>query len=159
MSETLLTRFRFSVQIDPSGQGGDEGLTDGEGAFSEVSGLEMSIEMTTFREGGYHAGSRQLAGKTTTVPLILKRGVSLDDAFWKWILRCVDGTYPLPYVTGSIHVQPPDGPESGDEAVWTFVNGIVTKVKSADLNAVEARDVGIEELHIVHEGLRRRGRP
>ena len=62
MSETLLTRFRFSVQIDPSGQGGDEGLTGGDGAFSEVSGLEMSIEMTTFREGGYHAGSRQLAG-------------------------------------------------------------------------------------------------
>lgn len=158
MSETLLTRFRFWVQIDPSGQGGDEGLGRAGGAFSEVTGLEMTLELTTFREGGYHAGPRQLVGKTTTTPLILKRGVSLDAAFWDWIQRCVNGTYPLPYVSGSIHVQPPDGPASGDEAVWSFVNGIVTKVKSADLNAVEARDVAIEELHIAHEGLRR-GKP
>ena len=120
-----------------------------------VTGLEMTLELTTFREGGYHAGPRQLVGKTTTTPLILKRGVSLDAAFWDWIQRCVNGTYPLPYVSGLIHVQPPDGPASGDEAVWSFVNGIVTKVKSADLNAVEARDVAIEELHIAHEGLRR----
>lgn len=155
MSDTLLSRFRFLVEIDLSGQGGDEGLAQGDGAFSEVTGLELTIEPTTFREGGYHLGPRQLIGKTTTTPLVLKRGVSLNDAFWTWIQRCTDGTYPLPYVSGAIHVQPPDGDASGDEAVWTFVNGIVTKAKSADLNATNAQDVPIEELHIVHEGLSR----
>jgi phage tail-like protein len=155
MSDTLLTRFNFSVLITLSGQGGDEGLANGEGAFSEVTGLELTLEPMTFREGGYHAGPRQLIGKTTTTPLVLKRGVSLDEAFWVWIQRCTNGTYPLPYVSGSIYVQPPDGAASGNAAVWNFVNGIVTKVKSADLNAVDARDVPIEELHIVHEGLER----
>jgi phage tail-like protein len=155
VSDTLLTRFRFVVHIDLSGQGGDEGLARGQGAFSEVTGLELTIEPTTFREGGYHRGPRQLIGKTTTVPLVLKRGVSLDQAMWTWIQRCTDGSYPLPYVAGAIHVQPPDGDASGDEAIWSFVNGIVTKVKSADLNATNAQDVPIEELHIVHEGLSR----
>jgi phage tail-like protein len=155
VSDTLLSRFRFLVEIDLSGQGGDEGLAQGDGAFSEVTGLEFTIEPTTFREGGYHLGPRQLIGKTTTTPLVLKRGVSLNDAFWTWIQRCTNGTYPLPYVSGAIHVQPPDGGASGNEAVWTFVNGIVTKVKSADLNAISAQDVPIEELHIVHEGLSR----
>jgi phage tail-like protein len=157
VSDTLLSRFRFLVQIDPSGQGGDEGLAQGDGAFSEVTGLELTIEPMTFREGGYHLGPRQLIGKTTTTTLVLKRGVSLNDAFWTWIQRCTNGTYPLPYLSGSVHVQPPDGDASGDEAVWTFVNGIVTKVKSADLNATTAQDVPIEELHIVHEGLSRGG--
>ncbi len=155
MSDTLLSRFRFLVEIDPSGQNGDEGLAQGDGAFSEVTGLELTIESTTFREGGYHLGPRQLIGKTTTTPLVLKRGVSLSKAFWTWIQRCTDGTYPLPYISGAIHVQPPDGDASGDEAVWIFVNGIVTKVKSADLNATSAQDIPIEELHIVHEGLSR----
>ena len=156
MTDTLLTRFRFSIAIDASGQGGDQGLAGGQGAFSEVSGLELTLEPVTFREGGYHAGPRQLIGKTTTTPLVLKRGVSLDTAFWTWIQRCTDGTYPLPYVSGAIHVQPPDGDASGQEGVFQFSNGVVTKVKSADLNAITGQDVPIEELHIVHEGLTRK---
>jgi phage tail-like protein len=156
MSDTLLTRFNFLVDIYASNYGGDGGIASGaKGAFSEVTGLELTLEPVTFREGGYHAGPRQLIGKTTTTPLVLKRGVSLDSAFWDWILRCTDGTYPLPYVTGSIRVRPSDGEASGDEAAWNFTNAIVTKVKSADLNAIDAKDVAIEELHIVHEGLSR----
>ena len=151
----LLTRFNFSVQIVVSGRDAPADLARGEGAFSEVTGLETTLEATTFREGGYHAGPRQLIGKTTATPLVLKRGVSLDKSFWAWIQRCMNGQYPLPYVSGSIHVQPADGSASGQEAVWSFVNGIVTRVKSADLNALEARDVPIEELQIVHEGLTR----
>ena len=157
MSEdALLTRFNFLVDIYASQYGGDTGLAQGaQGAFSEVTGLELTLEPVTFREGGYHAGPRQLVGKTTATPLVLKRGVSLDAAFWEWIGRCTDGGYPLPYVSGAIHMRPADGEASGDQARWSFVNGIVTKVKSADLNAVDPKDAPIEELHIVHEGLSR----
>jgi phage tail-like protein len=153
VNDALLTRFNFLVDIYASQYGGDSGLAHGaQGAFSEVTGLELTLEPVTFREGGYHAGPRQLVGKTTTTALVLKRGVSLDSAFWDWIQRCTNGAYPLPYVSGSVRVRPPDGEASGDEAVWSFVNAIVTKVKSADLNAIDAKDAPIEELHIVHEG-------
>lgn len=151
---TLLSQFNFALLIEPSGLGGDEALAlASRGAFSEVSGLELGLEATTFREGGYNQGPRQLVGKTTTQPLVLKRGIGLDPGFWLWIQRCVDGTFPLPYVSGTVTVLPPSG--AGPGASWRFVNGIVTKVKAADLNATAAREVPLEELHIVHEGLSR----
>jgi phage tail-like protein len=159
MSDAFLTRFNFVVEISVSGFGGDEGLANGgthaaRGAFSEVTGLELNVEATALREGGYHEGVRQLLGKVSSPPLVLKRGVTLDDAFWAWIRRCTNGTYPLPYVAGEIVVQGTEGVRGDTSARWSFRHGIVTKVKSADLNAI-ASDVAIEELHIAHEGLMR----
>ncbi len=153
--ETLLSPFNFAVEIELSGLGGDEGLAQGaRGAFAEVQGLEITLEPTTFREGGYNSGPRQLIGKSSTQPLILKRGLSLDTAFWDWIQRCTDGTFPIPYLSGTVRVYPPEG-ASGDGAAWRFVNGIVTKVRAANLDAKAPREVPLEELHIVHEGLSR----
>jgi phage tail-like protein len=156
MTDALLSRTNFQVEVTVSGLGGDEGLAQrARGAFSEVTGLELTLEPVTFREGGYHAGPRQLVGKTTVPPLILKRGISLDAGFWDWIRRCTDGTYPLPYVCGEVRMLPPDGAASGQAATFVFTNGVVTKLKSAELNAGKASDVPLEELHIVHEGLMR----
>jgi phage tail-like protein len=154
-AETLLTNFNFAVEIEVSGLGGDEGLALGaRGAFSEVAGLEITLEPVTFREGGYNRGSRQLVGKTTNPPLVLKRGLSLDRAFWAWVQRCLDGTFPLPYVSGTVRLYQAGG-ATDPGGVWRFEHGIVTKVKAADLNAAGAREVPLEELHIVHEGLSR----
>ncbi|WP_270939054.1 phage tail protein [Falsiroseomonas oryzae] len=164
MSEAFLTRFNFAVEVTVSGFGGDEGLAQGSphaarGAFSEVSGLELNIEMQALREGGYNAGVRQLAGKVSSPPLVLKRGVTLDDAFWAWIRRCTDGTFPLPYVSGAVTVFGPEGEGGEPRASWSFTRGLVTKVRSADLSAGSAREVAIEELHIAHEGLMREEGP
>jgi phage tail-like protein len=152
----MLSNFNFAVHIELSGLGGDEGLALGsrKGAFSEVQGLEITLEPVSLREGGYNRGARQLVGKTTNPPLILKRGLSLDPGFWTWVQRCIDGTFPLPYVSGTLRVLQADS-SAPDAGVWRFENGIVTKVKSADLNAGNAREVPLEELHIVHEGLSR----
>jgi len=154
-AEVLLSNFNFTVEIELSGLGGDEGLSLGaRGAFSEVSGLEITLEPVTFREGGYNRGARQLVGKTTNAPLVLKRGLSLDPAFWTWVQRCIDGTFPLPYVSGTVRVYQASG-SAAPAGVWRFENGIVNKVKGADLNAGTGREVPLEELHIVHEGLSR----
>lgn len=154
-AEVLLSNFNFTVEIELSGLGGDEGLSLGaRGAFSEVSGLEITLEPVTFREGGYNRGARQLVGKTTNAPLVLKRGLSLDPAFWTWVQRCIDGTFPLPYVSGTVRVYQASG-SAAPAGVWRFENGIVNKVKAADLNAGTGREVPLEELHIVHEGLSR----
>ena len=155
-AQAMLSHFNFAVQIELSGLGGDEGLALGgrKGAFSEVQGLEITMEPVSFREGGYNRGARQLVGKTTNPPLVLKRGLSLDPAFWTWIQRCMDGTFPLPYISGTIRVLQADS-TAADAGVWRFENGIATKVKCVDLNAGNAREVALEELHIVHEGLSR----
>lgn len=140
--------FNFEVLIAPSGHGGDEGIAR-TAAFSEVSGLEINVDVVAVREGGYHGGVRQLHGKSSSPALVLKRGVTADRAFWDWIQRCFEGRYPLPYVPGSVHVF---GPDRALVARWSFRNGICTKVRSADLSATSTA-VAIEELHIAHEGL------
>lgn len=159
MADTrFLAGFNFAVHVELSGFGGDEGLALGNrrGAFSEVQGLEMTLEPLSFREGGYNRGARQLVGKASHPALVLKRGLSLDPAFWNWIQRCVDGSFPLPYVAGTIRVLTAAG-SAGEAAIWRFENGIATKVRAADLDAANAREVALEELHIVHEGLYREG--
>jgi phage tail-like protein len=157
LADGFLTVFNFEVHLSLSGFGGDEGLVrDSRGAFAEVSGLEINLEDSSIREGGYHQGARRLIGRTTHPPLIFRRGVTLDAGFWEWLQRCFDGTYPLPYVGGTIQVFPPSiERDAATPAAWTFVNGIATKVRMADLNASQASAVPIEELHLVHEGLRR----
>ena len=154
--DTLLTAFNFAVQIELSGLGGDEGLAPGarRAAFSEVQGLGVTLEPVSFREGGYSRGARQLVGRATHPPLVLKRGLSLDLAFWAWVRRCTDGTFPLPYVSGTIRVFQASG-SSSQPGVWRFENGTVNRVKAADLNATGGREVALQELHIVHEGLSR----
>lgn len=153
----FLTSFRFAVEITPSGFGGDEGLgAPTRGAFSEVSGLERTVDMAELREGGYNHGVRQLVGRTSHAPLVLKRGMTLDSAFWTWIERCVVGDYPLPYVDGTILVFPADTATDDTAAArFVFRSGIVTKVVAPTLSASSASAVPIEELHIAHEGLER----
>jgi phage tail-like protein len=152
----FLTTFDFEVQLSLSGQGAL--LGDTRGAFSEVSGLEITLEHREIREGGYNLGARQLVGKTSHPVLVFKRGVTIDTGFWRWIQRCLDGTFPLPYTSGEISVYPrARGEWQEDEAaVWAFSGGICTKVKSADLAAAGASAVAIEELHVAHEHLERR---
>ncbi len=119
-----------------------------------MTGLETNIEVTAVREGGFNEGARRLVGKTTHPDLVLKRGVTLDLGFWQWIQACFGGTFPLPYLSGSVlQFLAAQDRGTGKPAEWRFSNGIVTKVKSADLNAAGGTNVPIEEVHIVHEGL------
>lgn len=143
-----IAAFNFEVLLAPSGHGGDEAVARA-ASFSEVSGLEASIDVVALREGGYHGGVRQLTGKVSSPALVLKRGVTHDHGFWQWIQRCFEGRYPLPYVSGAVIVFSAD---RAPLARWTFRNGICTKVRSGDLQAA-GTSVAIEEVHISHEGL------
>lgn len=155
MADSFLSQFNFEVHLSESGHGGDEALV-GSAAFSEVSGLDISLEIRAVREGGYNAGVRRLVGKTSSGNLVLKRGLTRDGGFWLWVQRCFENRYPLPYIGGSIEVYPAGvDRDSAQPARWVFDNGIATKVSMAGLDAKAGTAVPIEELHIAHEGLRR----
>ena len=157
MADAFLSSYNFAVYLSISGLGGDEGLvSDPTGAFSEVSGLEYQIDMEDVLLRGIYQGMRRLVTKTTQPELVLKRGLTADDAFWRWIQRCTDGTYPLPYINGTLVVHGPAADRSvAPPATWRFFNGVATRVVAPGLNAADSNAVPIEELHIAHEGLRR----
>ena len=138
--------FRFRVTLFDSNDVGKELCR---GAFSEVSGLEASMTPKTYKEGGRNWGEVQLSGPTTFAPVVLKRGITDLDHLWSWFETTTrSANYGLRY-SGMIDVFLP----SGEPALrWNLANVLPTKFKGPDLSAT-AKEVAIEELHLVHEGL------
>lgn len=139
--------FRFKVSLYNQDQGS---LVCG-GAFSEVSGLEASMEAKAVREGGRNWGEVQLSGQTTFATVVLKRGVTEIADLWAWFdatTRQANYGYRL---SGEIDVLDP-GDSSKVLLRWKLSNVLPVKFKGPDLSAT-ASAVAIEEVELAHEGL------
>lgn len=147
--DTEFIPFRFRVALH-DGQSG--ALLCG-GAFSEVSGLELSMTPRTLKEGGRNWGEVQLAGPTTFTPVVLKRGITAVGDLWQWFdVVARQANYAL-RLNGVIEVwHPAQTPTDRPLLRWHLSNVLPVKFKGPDLSAT-ASQVAIEELHLVHEGL------
>jgi phage tail-like protein len=143
--------FRFHVHFleDPfSGSGGERPLCSG--AFSDCTGLEATMEPKVIKEGGANYGPSQRVGPVTFATVVLKRGVTRTRDLWNWfdvVNRSGKYAYRLAAII-NMH-------DSAGEAVlaWRLDRALPVKFKAADLNA-KGSEIGIEELHLAHEGLR-----
>jgi phage tail-like protein len=143
--------FNFEVTFEQdnlqSGSHGSVPLCGG--AFSECTGLEATMEPKIIKEGGRNYGPHQRAGQVTFATVVLKRGMTTTRDLWKWfeIVTAKGGyTYRL-----SATISMRDG--AGVERVkWKLSKALPIKFKAAELNATGS-NVGIEELHLAHEGL------
>ncbi len=144
--------FRFHVDFQtatlPTG-GGGEPMPLCSGAFSECTGLEASMEPKVIKEGGRNYGDAQRAGAVTFSTVILKRGMTTTRDLWKWfelVTRDNGYSYRLSAIVRMYN-------NRGEERLaWKLDKAMPVKFKAADLNA-RGSDVGVEELHLVHEGL------
>lgn len=73
--------FRFKVDIDFVRVAG----------FTEVSGLEMTVETEEYQEGGVNDYTHTLPTRTTTPNLVLKHGLIDRTDLWRWIDASRDG--------------------------------------------------------------------
>lgn len=55
------------------------------GVFTEVSGLEVHVEVATYEEGGENGYVHQLPGRMSWPNIVLRRGVTESDAFFAWV--------------------------------------------------------------------------
>ena len=83
--------FRFLVDfvgeaIDGKGGGQAGGANEDlcEGAFTEVTGLEASMEPKAIKEGGRNYGVHQRAGQVSFATVVLKRGLAQARDLWAW---------------------------------------------------------------------------
>lgn len=58
------------------------------GSFTEVSGLGVSLDVEELNEGGNNVSSVKLPGRLKWTNLVLKRGVTDNDALFTWINKC-----------------------------------------------------------------------
>ena len=119
------------------------------GAFSECTGLEATMEHKVVKEGGRNYGTAQRVGQVTFATVVLKRGITSEQHLWKWF-EFVSGGASAYRMNVTITLR-----DSAGQPVlrWRLDNALPVKFKAADFNA-KGGDIGIEELHLVHEGLR-----
>jgi len=149
--ENFLRPFRFHVDFlsaSLQSQSSSEQVSLCRGAFSECTGLEATMEPKVIKQGGDNYGAPQRAGTVTFATVVLKRGMTTNRNLWQWFNAVATGgySYRLTVVINVFDLK-------GEAAMaWQLERALPIKFKAADLNA-KATEIGIEELHLVHEGL------
>jgi len=122
------------------------------GAFTEVTGLGVSIDVEELMEGGQNAYTHKLLGRMRWPNIVLKRGLTDSNALFKWLLNFSgDGfskTNKVSPETGSISVLTPKGEPF---RTWSLVDVKPVKWTGPRL-AASSRDLAIEELEVCHCG-------
>ena len=137
-----------TASLDDEASDGADGPALCSGSFSEVSGLEATMEPKVIKEGGRNYGAVQRAGQVTFATVVLKRGMTSVRDLWKWFDLIAGGSY-----AKRLNVRVVMQDERKVPVVtWLLRRAIPIKCKAADLNA-QGSNVAIEELHIAHEGL------
>lgn len=168
--QVLYGNFAFHVQFAP-GFKPAEGLSDEIlGAFSDVSGLEATMEHKVVNQGGDNYGSRMLAGRVSFSTVVLKRGIARSQSLWRWWAMFAgadmrDDAKPIRANRCDVLIGliAPRGSFSGDEESdtpperraaigWKLENAMPVKFRVGDLSS-KGSEIAIEELHLVHEGL------
>lgn len=151
--------FRFRVSLFASNR--SEVLCGG--YFSEVTGLEVTMEPKVIAEGGRNWGAFQRSGQTKFAPVVLKRGVTSIDDLWEWFDVTTRGANYGYRLTGEIEVLGNPTVQIDQQGkitsvtdntvmVWKLAQVLPAKFKGPDLSAT-ASQVAIEEVQLVHEGL------
>lgn len=116
--------------------------------FSECSGLDATVEIFDYREGGVNDYVHRFATRASYSNLTLKHGlISLDDDLWSWHYDWVQGVGTRK--DGLIFLL--DDTRTPAK-VWRFKSGIPAKWVGPALNAAQSM-VAVESLEIAHEGL------
>lgn len=155
--------FAFHVQFSPrDGQGSTpmDGIDASiSGGFSEVTGLEATMEPKAIKEGGRNYGVRQRPGQVTFATVVLKRGIMQSRHLWQWwsLWAGADGAQNGGWGLASrcnvtIALIRDRRPVLG----WRLQSAMPVKFRAGDLNA-KGTDIAIEEIHLVHEGLHMNG--
>ena len=143
--------FRFKVDFftdSLTGNGSHEQFQVCSGSFAECTGLEATMEPKVIKEGGRNYGPAQRAGATTFATVVLKRGISSNQNMYQ-IFNSISTGYYAPRMQVVINLFDING---SVVLAWRLDRAMPIKYKFSDLSARNA-EIGIEELHLVHEGL------
>jgi len=151
-SDYPLTKMNFLVTVS--------GIA-GTAAFSEVTGVEGTVDVIEFRHGNSASlAPVKIPGLVKHCNVTLKMGYIIDSPFKTWIQECVSetrGQIPRQNVTIELIDINPGAPaqlvtSATGTRQWTLTNAWVTKYSAPDLDA-KTSDVAIESVEIAYEEL------
>jgi len=141
--EDPLVGFNFGLEL--------EGVVTG--YFTEVAGIGSEheiIEHKVVDESGRELVMK-IPGRLKWGDITLKRGITSDMQIWDWRKMVEDGDVKGARKNGSIFMLDRAYEEV---ARWDFVAAWPSKVTGPSLKS-DSNEFGVEELTIVHEGLKR----
>lgn len=117
--------------------------------FSECSGLGVKLKREAHFEGGVNDQQRIILGQAEFTDVTLKRGITNDLTFWKWISQILGQSQ---HQRRNINILLFN--QAGETMqCWTLIGAIPTGWKAPSLQA-NANSAAIEELTLAYEGLK-----
>jgi phage tail-like protein len=115
--------------------------------FAECSGLEMSMDIEEYKEGGNNGTILRFPTRVKWTNLRMKRGMTFAGDLWQWHYDFSQGVGTRR--DGAIVLQD----ETQTPAiVWSFTRGLPIKWTGPSFNAGQSQ-VAFEEIEIAHEGI------
>lgn len=156
LSTDPLRNFKFVVNILPPG-----GSTISLG-FMSVSGLNITVDVIAYREGGYNTTTQKMPGQADFSPITLSRGVAVgktQDIEWMsqlfTVMQGAGNTGPGTDFRRTVDIQILDHPVTKSSVPvkgWFRVyNAWPTSIAWSDLDA-GANQLFISQLVLAHEG-------
>lgn len=124
------------------------------GYFTEVSGLGSESEIVEHKiiaKGAKESIIRKIPGRLKWGDIVLKRGITKNLDFYNWRKQVEQGGVEKARLDGTIIMY---DQTMTPVAEWTFTKGWPSKISGPSLQS-DGNAVGIEELTIVHEGIKR----
>lgn len=156
LSTDPLRNFKFVVHINPP-----SGRTISLG-FMSVSGLNITVDVIAYREGGYNTTTQKMPGQADFSPITLSRGVAVgktEDINWMselfTVMQGSGRTGPGHDFRRTVDIQILDHPVTTSrvpvKAWFRVYNAWPTSVAWSDLDA-GANQLFISQLVLAHEG-------
>lgn len=154
-----LRNFKFLVTFLPGNGGAAIPM-----GFMSVSGLNMTVDVIAYREGGYNTTTQKLPGQADFSPITLSRGVALisnGNFDYNWMSQlftvmqgtgsAADGNDFRWSVLVQILDHPVTTPQVAVKAEFLIYNAWPTSIAWSDLDA-GANQLFISQLVLAHEG-------
>ena len=117
------------------------------GGFAECSGLDMSMKVEEYNEGGNNGTVLKFPGRVSSGNITLKKGQGTSSALWDWHYGFVTGSGKrrdgVIVLLSDLHIP---------NNIWYFRRGLPLKYSGPAMNATQ-NSVAIESIEIAHEGL------
>ena len=130
------------------------------GRFSEVSGLSVQITVEDLVEGGNNGAVLKLLGGRSYSNIILKRGITNNDALLEWLEECSGEGFEKAggkVAPRDAHISVLNSRRDRNHPVrtWTISQALPVRWTGPTL-AASSSDLATEELEVTHHGFRTR---
>lgn len=125
------------------------------GRFTEISGLQVTVETEDIQEGGQNGFVHKLPGRMSWPNIVLKRGVTQNDSLITWLTKSSGEQFAanknkLARSTAAITLV---GPAGKRLRAWEFEGAFPVKWSGPNFS-VNSTEIPMEELEICHHGFR-----